>query len=138
MPDFTLLDDRLFVAEDELDGVFKRDDVIGVVLIDVLDDRGHRGALADTRPTGDQDQPVGQLGQPQNRGGQFQVNKGRHILGHVAHGGAERGALVVEVDGEVYELTGSAEVQYKQWRSLMREIYASETGLDSFDSGLDE
>ena len=51
---------------------------------------------------------------------------------------SEAKPLVVEVDGEVYELTGSAEVQYKQWRSLMREIYASETGLGAVDSGLDE
>jgi len=47
---------------------------------------------------------------------------------------SEAKPLVVEVDGEVYELTGSAEVQYKQWRSLMREIYASETGLGAVDS----
>jgi hypothetical protein len=39
--------------------------------------------------------------------------------------------LVVDVDGEIHELTGSAEAQYEQWRDLMRKIYASETGLDS-------
>jgi hypothetical protein len=38
--------------------------------------------------------------------------------------------LVVEVDGEEHELTGSAETQYQQWRELMKRIYASETGLD--------
>ena len=27
------------------------------------------------------------------------------------------------------ELTGSAETQYAKWRSLLRQIYASETGL---------
>ena len=37
--------------------------------------------------------------------------------------------LVVEVDGEVLKLKGSAEAQYAQWRDLMRKIYASETGL---------
>ena len=50
---------------------------------------------------------------------------------------SEAKPLVVEVDGEVYELTGSAEVQYKQWRSLMREIYASETGLGAADASVD-
>jgi hypothetical protein len=35
----------------------------------------------------------------------------------------------VEIDGETHELTGSAEVQYEKWRGLLREIYASETGL---------
>jgi hypothetical protein len=39
--------------------------------------------------------------------------------------------LVVEVDGETHQLTGSAEAQYEQWRDLLRKIYASETGLDS-------
>jgi len=38
--------------------------------------------------------------------------------------------MVVEVDGEVYKLTGSAEAQYQQWRALMRQLYASETGLE--------
>jgi hypothetical protein len=37
--------------------------------------------------------------------------------------------MVVEVDGETIQLTGSAEAQYEQWRVLMKQIYASETGL---------
>ena len=41
---------------------------------------------------------------------------------------AEAEPLVIEVDGEVHKLSGSAETQYAQWRELMREIYASETG----------
>ena len=35
----------------------------------------------------------------------------------------------VEVEGETHELTGSAEAQYSKWRSLLRSIYLSETGL---------
>ena len=50
---------------------------------------------------------------------------------------SEAQPLVVEVDGEVHKLTGSAEAQYQQWRALMREIYASETGLGSADISLD-
>lgn len=42
---------------------------------------------------------------------------------------SEARPLVIEVDGETLELKGSAEEQYKQWRELMRKIYASETGL---------
>ena len=42
---------------------------------------------------------------------------------------AEATPLVVEVEGETHELTGSAETQYAQWRVLLRRIYASETGL---------
>ena len=42
---------------------------------------------------------------------------------------AETRPLVVEVEGETHELTGSAEAQYAKWRSLLKRIYASETGL---------
>ena len=42
---------------------------------------------------------------------------------------AEAEPLVVEIDGEVHELTGSAETQYEKWRGLLRQIYAAETGL---------
>ena len=42
---------------------------------------------------------------------------------------AEASPLVVDIDGETHELTGSAEVQYEKWRGLLRRIYASETGL---------
>lgn len=41
---------------------------------------------------------------------------------------AEAEPLVIDVDGEVHELNGSAEAQYTQWRGLMRDIYESETG----------
>ena len=37
--------------------------------------------------------------------------------------------LVVEVDGKTVELTGSAETQYANWRHLLKNIYATETGL---------
>ncbi|MEN8206301.1 MAG: hypothetical protein ABFS24_09835 [Pseudomonadota bacterium] len=37
--------------------------------------------------------------------------------------------LVVEVEGETHELTGSAEVQYTRWRALLKRIYISETGF---------
>ncbi len=37
--------------------------------------------------------------------------------------------LVVEVEGETHKLTGSAEMQYAQWRGLLKRIYAAETGL---------
>jgi hypothetical protein len=42
---------------------------------------------------------------------------------------AEVEPLVIEVEGQTLRLTGSAETQYEKWRRLLREIYASETGL---------
>ncbi len=42
---------------------------------------------------------------------------------------ADVAPLVVEVEGNVTQLTGSVEVQYAKWRTLLREIFAAETGL---------
>jgi len=42
---------------------------------------------------------------------------------------AESKPLVVDVEGETHELTGSAEVQYVKWRALLKQIYATETGF---------
>ncbi len=46
---------------------------------------------------------------------------------------AETQPLVVEVQGETHKLTGSAESQYQQWRNLLRQLYATETGLIETD-----
>jgi hypothetical protein len=46
---------------------------------------------------------------------------------------SETRPLVVEVEGETHELTGSAEVQYSKWRALLKSIYVSETGLTRTD-----
>ncbi len=45
---------------------------------------------------------------------------------------SESQPLVVEVDGEVHELSGSAEAQYGQWRQLLQAIYATETGAGDY------
>lgn len=37
--------------------------------------------------------------------------------------------IVMDVEGQVVKLTGSLEVQYAEWREMLRRIYASETGL---------
>jgi len=38
--------------------------------------------------------------------------------------------VVMEFEGRQYELTGSAEEQFKQWRALLRKIYYAETGFE--------
>jgi hypothetical protein len=43
---------------------------------------------------------------------------------------SETRPLVVDVEGQTHELTGSAEVQYAKWRALLKQIYATETGLN--------
>jgi len=47
--------------------------------------------------------------------------------------GREMQPVVVEFEGKKYELTGSAEEQYKRWRELLREIYYAETGFAPLD-----
>jgi len=37
--------------------------------------------------------------------------------------------LVIDVEGKTIQLTGSAEQQYAQWRAMLKQIYAQETGL---------
>jgi hypothetical protein len=42
---------------------------------------------------------------------------------------SEAEPLTIEVEGQTVRLTGSAEEQYATWRSLLKQIYAQETGL---------
>jgi hypothetical protein len=37
--------------------------------------------------------------------------------------------LLIDVEGEITRLTGSVETQYATWRALLRQIFASQTGL---------
>ena len=42
---------------------------------------------------------------------------------------SEAEPLTIEVEGQTVRLTGSAEQQYAKWRSMLKQIYAQETGL---------
>jgi len=42
---------------------------------------------------------------------------------------SEAEPLVLDVEGKTIRLTGSAEQQYAAWRSMLRQIYARESGL---------
>ena len=43
--------------------------------------------------------------------------------------GSEIKPYVLDIEGRTIELTGSADAQYKQWKKLLKQIYAEETGL---------
>ena len=43
---------------------------------------------------------------------------------------SEMQPVVLEFEGKQYELTGSAEEQFKKWRGLLRQIYYAETGFE--------
>jgi hypothetical protein len=44
--------------------------------------------------------------------------------------GNEMQPVTMEFEGQQYELTGSAEEQFKRWKQLLREIYFAETGFE--------
>jgi hypothetical protein len=43
--------------------------------------------------------------------------------------GSEITPYVLDIEGRTIELTGTADAQYQQWRKILKEIYAKETGL---------
>jgi hypothetical protein len=43
--------------------------------------------------------------------------------------GAEITPHVLDIEGRTIELTGSADVQYEEWREILKQIYVEETGL---------
>jgi hypothetical protein len=49
--------------------------------------------------------------------------------------GADMEPVNLELKGQTYELTGSAQEQYRQWRDLLRRIYQQETGFGPSDAG---
>jgi hypothetical protein len=44
--------------------------------------------------------------------------------------GSEMRPVVMDFEGSKYELTGSAEKQFQDWRALLHKIYLAETGFD--------
>ena len=43
--------------------------------------------------------------------------------------GLDMAPMVVEVEGRTIRLQGSAEEQYREWRRLLKQIFAAETGF---------
>jgi hypothetical protein len=37
--------------------------------------------------------------------------------------------IILDIQGQTHELTGTAQEQYRQWRGLLKEIYLRETGI---------
>ena len=48
--------------------------------------------------------------------------------------GNEMQPVTMEFEGQQYELTGSAEEQFKKWKELLRQIYFAETGFEPTSS----
>jgi hypothetical protein len=43
--------------------------------------------------------------------------------------GADMEPIILDIQGQTHELTGTAQEQYRQWRGLLKEIYLRETGI---------
>lgn len=52
--------------------------------------------------------------------------------------GSEMQPVTMEFEGRQYELTGSAEEQFKHWKVLLRQIYFAETGFEPTPSSEDQ
>ena len=80
--DFPLIDQAFLVAMQIFDGIFQCDDVAGLLLIDLIDHRGHRRRLAAAGRAGHQYQPPRFAGQCGDHLRQFQLAERRHLLGN--------------------------------------------------------
>ena len=74
--DLALVDQALVFGEDELDGVFEREDVLAVMLVDVVQHARDRRALARAGDAGQQHHPLVELAKLLARsGGRFSPAK---------------------------------------------------------------
>ena len=98
--DLALVDDRLLVLMQHLDGIFDRDDVAAHGLVDVVYHRRQGGGLARARGAGDEHQAARLQRYPADHIRQAQLLKGGHRGRHLTHGDADATALTEDVDAE--------------------------------------
>ncbi len=102
--DLALVDDRAFVAMQELDRVLDREDVVLALGVDHVEHRRQGRRLARAGRAGDQDEAARPLGQiPQNLRHAERV-QARHLVRDQAKGGADRAALHEAVDAEASDV----------------------------------
>ena len=98
--EFALVNDRLFVAVYELDGIFDGDDVVGLRFVDAVENRSHSGGFAGAGGSSDQNDSVFEVGDLAELRGQFQLREGGSGLGNHAHHDRVASALHEDVDAE--------------------------------------
>ena len=101
--DLALVDDRLLVAVQELDGVLDGDDVLAALRVDVVDHRGEGGGLARAGGPRAQDQPALLLGDLLEHHREAQLADGHDLDGDDAEHEAHRAALLEDVAAEAAE-----------------------------------
>ena len=71
-PDFALVDEGLGLGEHEFDGIFEREDVFVVVVVDPIEHRGDGRALTGAGDAGQQNHPLVELAKIDHRRWQVQ------------------------------------------------------------------
>src|SRR3954468_7775972 len=92
--DFALFNGGFDVFKNELDRIFESNNVIGVVLVDVLDHGGQRGGFAGTGGAGDENDSTGSFGDFFENGEQAKFVELGNAGFNVAHGQAPFAALL--------------------------------------------
>src|SRR2546430_2016304 len=102
-PDLALVDDAALVTVYELDRVFDREDVLGALAVDLVDQGRQRRRLAGPGRPGDQDEATRLLGQRMQGGRDPELLEGLDVGRDQPEGGAEGAALEENVDTEAGE-----------------------------------
>ena len=101
--DFALVDDRPVVAMEELDRVFDGHDVRAAVVVDVVDHRRERRALAAAGGAGDEHEAALFVGDPLQHLRQAELVDRADLHGNDAEDQADRAALLEHVAAEPAE-----------------------------------
>src|SRR5712692_3922349 len=118
--DFALVDETLFVAVQEFDGVFDGDQVIGAVGIDAIDHRRECGGLTGTGGSRHEDQAALLLANLVNDSGEVQFFSSANFRGNNAQDHADIAALLKNVDAEASQAGNPVgHVQFRRFLELL-------------------
>src|SRR5713226_5287345 len=118
--DFALIDEALFVAVQELDGVFNGDQVIGAVGIDAVDHRRQRGGFTGTGGARYQHQAALFLANLVDDGGEIQFVGGANFCWNDAQHHPDVAALLENVDAEAAQARNAiGHIQFRGFLELL-------------------
>src|SRR5437870_13246346 len=101
--DLALVDDAALVAVQELDRVLDREDVLGAVPVDLIDDRCERRRLTGARRARDENEPARLLCELVQRGRDAELLECLDLGRNQAESRADRFPLEIDVDAEAGE-----------------------------------
>src|SRR6266436_6247118 len=118
--DFALIDETLFIAVQELDGVFDGDQVIGAVGIDAVDHRRQRGGFTGTGGARNQHQAALFFANLVDDGGEVQFVGGANFCGNDAQHHPDVAALLENVDAEAAQARNAiGHIQFRGFLELL-------------------